>query len=304
MVKNEGWGQFSHSYTLCYAFRMARPLRLEYAGALYHVTARGDRREDIYRDEVDRQAWLEGLAMACQRFNWVVHAYCQMTNHYHLLVETVEGNLSRGMRQLNGHYTQRFNRRHGLVGHLYQGRYKAILVQKEGYLLELSRYVVLNPVRAGLVRRPEDWPWSSYRALIGRASTPQWLDTHWLLGQFGRQRKKAIRAYRDFVTEGKGIPSPLEQTRNQLLLGDDAFVEGYQQDKPPEELREVSKAQRRSVALSLVAYEKRFPNRDDAMASAYLSGAYTMAEIGQHFGVHYMTVSRAVRKFEGHGPKL
>jgi len=138
---------------------MARPLRLEFAGALYHVTSRGDRREEIYSDDQDRQIWLDTLGRACDRFNWVVHAYCQMTNHYHLVVETVDGNLSRGMRQLNGQYTQGFNRRHNLVGHLFQGRYKAILVQKEAYLLELSRYVVLNPVRAGMVKRPEEWPW-------------------------------------------------------------------------------------------------------------------------------------------------
>ena len=144
-----------------YTWRMARPLRLEFAGALDHVTSRGDRREAIYHDESDRGAWLEALGNVCERFNWVVHAYCQMTNHYHLLVETVEGNLSKGMRQLNGVYTQYFNRRHGLVGHLYQGRSKAILVQKETYLLELPRYVVLNPLRAGMVKSPENWPWSS-----------------------------------------------------------------------------------------------------------------------------------------------
>ncbi len=134
---------------------MARPLRLEFAGAVYHVTSRGDRREDIYLSDDDRREWLAVLALVCDRFNWVVHAYCQMTNHYHLVVETVEANLSAGMRQLNGLYTQRFNRRHGQVGHLFQGRYKAILVQKEAHLLELSRYVVLNPVRAGMVELPE-----------------------------------------------------------------------------------------------------------------------------------------------------
>lgn len=284
-------------------YGMARPLRLEYAGALYHVTTRGDRREAIYRGANDRNAWLEGLATVCQRFHWVVFAYCQMYNHYHLLVETVEGHLARGMRQLNGHYTQRFNRHHGLVGHLYQGRYKAILVQRDAYLLELSRYVVLNPVRAGLVRRPEDWPWSSYRALIGTAAAPPWLDTDWLLGLFGRQRSKAVGAYRRFVREGQGIPSPLTQTRHQLLLGDDAFVQRCQQAKAPEMLREVAKTQRRSLALSLADYQQRFPKRDEAMARAYLSGAYTMAEIGQHFDVHYMTVSRAVREFEGNRPK-
>lgn len=116
---------------------MTRPLRLEFSGALYHVTSRGDRREDIFLSDDDRNDWLEVLGTVCARFNWVVHAFCQMTNHYHLLVETVDGNLSGGMRQLNGLYTQRFNRRHDLVGHLLQGRYKAILVQKEAYLLEL-----------------------------------------------------------------------------------------------------------------------------------------------------------------------
>ena len=131
---------------------MARPLRIEFAGALYHVTSRGDRREDIYLDDGDRQLFLEVLEAVCERFNWEVHAYCLMSNHYHLLVETPDGNLSRGMRHLNGVYTQRFNRRHKKVGHVFQGRYKAILVQKENYLLELSRYIVLNPVRAGMVR--------------------------------------------------------------------------------------------------------------------------------------------------------
>ena len=116
-------GQFQHSNIFAILHTMARPLRLEYAGALYHVTSRGDRQESIYRDDDDREDWLAVLAQVCERFNWIVHAWCQMTNHYHLLVETADGNLSRGMRQLNGVYTQRFNRRHDEVGHLYQGRY-------------------------------------------------------------------------------------------------------------------------------------------------------------------------------------
>ena len=183
---------------------MARPLRLEFAGAVYHVTSRGDRGEAIYLDDEDRQEWLAVLSLVCDRFNWVVHAYCQMTNHYHLLVETVEANLSAGMRQLNGLYTQRFNRRHGVVGHLYQGRYKAILVQKEAHLLELSRYVVLNPVRAHMVKHIEEWQWSSYPLIIQDSFTPEWLDTDWLLGQFGKQRAAARRAYIQFVYEGIG----------------------------------------------------------------------------------------------------
>ena len=178
---------------------MARPLRLEYTGALYNVTSRGDRREAIYRDDEDREEWLAVLSQVCERFNWILHAWCQMTNHYHLLVETIDGHLSRGMRQLNGVYTQRFNRRHGEVGHLYQGRYKAILVQKESYLLELTRYVVLNPLRAGMVEKLEEWPWSSYPATIGYNKAPKWLDTDWLLNQFGRHRSRAISAYRRFI---------------------------------------------------------------------------------------------------------
>jgi len=277
---------------------MARPLRLEFAGALYHVTSRGDRREDIFLGDDDRREWLEVLGTVCSRFNWVVHAYCQMTNHYHLLVETVDGNLSGGMRQLNGLYPQRFNRRHGLAGHLFQGRYKAILVQKETYLLELTRYVVLNPLRANMVESLEDWRWSSYLFSMGQEAPPPWLDTEWLIGQFGSRRGEALKSYRQFVMAGKGLPSPLGKTRHQLLLGDDAFAESHRQAKDFEALREVSKAHRRSLALSLEEYQLRHENKDEAMAQAYLSGAYTMAEIGRYFGVHYMTVSWAVRRFE------
>ncbi len=277
---------------------MARPLRLEFAGALYHVTSRGDRQEDIFLCDEDRQDWLDVLETVCDRFNWVVHAFCQMTNHYHLLLETVDGNLSKGMRQLNGLYTQRFNRRHRMVGHLFQGRYKAILVQKEAYLLELTRYVVLNPLRAHMVNDLNDWRWSSYPIVMEQAAIPQWLDADWLLGQFGTGRSLARQHYREFVMSGKGVPSPLQATRHQLLLGDDAFVERHRQPPNGDALRELSKAHRKSVALSLDEYRMRYPDRDEAMAQTYLSGAYSMAEIGQYFGVHYMTVSRAVRKFE------
>jgi putative transposase len=137
---------------------MSRPLRIEFAGGLYHVTSRGDGREAIFLTEEDRRLFLSVLSEVVRDFNWAVHAYCLMDNHYHLLIETPDGNLSKGMRQLNGVYTQRFNRQHGRVGHVFQGRYKAIIVQKESYLLKLARYVVLNPVRARMVRSPAEWP--------------------------------------------------------------------------------------------------------------------------------------------------
>ena len=277
---------------------MVRPIRVEYAGALYHVTSRGNRKEDIYLDDEDRMDWLAVLGQTCKRFNWVIHAYCQMTNHYHLLVETIDGNLSRGMRQLNGVYSQRFNRRHSQTGHLLQGRYKAILVQHDSYLLELSRYVVLNPIRARMVEYLDTWPWSSYPAVMGAKEAPAWLDTDWLLAQFGKRRKQARGKYKDFIREGKGLPSPLQATRHQLILGDDAFVEQFGEDRDTKELREYSKSHKRAMALSLGEYESRSQHRNEAMARAYRSGAYTMLEIGKHFGVHYMTVSRAVRESE------
>lgn len=273
---------------------MARPLRIELAGGLYHVTSRGDRREDIYFDDADRHAWLELLAHVCQRFNWTCHAWCQMSNHYHLVVETVEANLSQGMRQLNGVYTQHVNRRHGRVGHVFQGRYKAILVEKEGYLLELARYVVLNPVRAGMVADAALWPWSSYSAMVGRAEPPKWLNTAWLLGQFGRTRGEAVARYTDFVRAGVGLPGVWEHLRGQIYLGGDAFLQRMQA-LHADPIPEVPRAQRRPLAEPLSYYVQNYPTPRDGMVAAYATGDHTMQAIAQAFGVHYATVSRAVK---------
>lgn len=278
---------------------MARPLRIELAGGLYHVTSRGDRREAIYRDDRDRADWHGVLGDVCTRFNWRCHAYCQMTNHYHVVVETPDANLSKGMRQLNGVYTQQFNRRHGLVGHLFQRRFKAILVERDTYLLELARYVILNPVRAGVVPDAATWPWSSYRAMVGLSSAPTWLERDWVLGQFGRDRRQCQKRYAAFVAEGLGQASVWEGLRHQVFLGSDHFVEQTAgASGPAERLREVPRAQRRPLAKPLAFFEHAYPDRREAMASAYLSGVYTMEDIADHFGVHYSTVSRAVHRVE------
>jgi len=203
---------------------MSRPLRLEYAGALYHVTSRGNAKNNIYLHDDDFRLFLIVLSEVCTRFNWVVHAYCLMNNHYHLLIETPDANLSRGMRHLNGVYTQRFNRSHSLVGHLFQGRYKAILVDKESYLMEVGRYIVLNPVRAGMVEKPEDWPWSSFNAILGTADEFDDVATEATLLLFDKQRKRALKRYIEFIYDGIG-QSIWQDLRHRIYLGDESFVE-------------------------------------------------------------------------------
>ena len=277
---------------------MTRPLRIEFPGAVYHVTSRGDRRKAIFVDDIDRELWIKVVDLVCKRFNFVVHAYCQMGNHYHLMVETIDGNLAQGMRQLNFLYSQEFNRRHRLVGHVLQGRYKAILVQKESYLLELARYVILNPVRAGMVSHPEDWKWSSYPATFGLCAAPQWLHVEWLVSQFGESLELALPRYHQFVIAGIGKGSPLEETKHQIALGDEAFVAQHAQRLHGTDFTAVVKKQRRVVSMTMDQYEVRYPNRDEAMFFAYRSTAFTMVEIALHFGVSYKTVGRAVRRFE------
>jgi putative transposase len=274
---------------------MARPLRLEFAGALYHVTSRGDGREDIFRAVGDRRLFFDVLAGVWERFNWAIHAYCLMTNHYHLLVETPDGNLAKGMRELNGPYTQRFNRVYGRTGHVFQGRYKAILVQKEAYLLEVARYVVLNPVRARLVRSAGDYPWSSYRAMTGEDAAPEWLETSTILAAFGPTEAEATDGYRAFVAAGKGQPSPWEYAKQQVFLGSDAFVESMQRKVPRDrDLREVPQAKRRPLPRSLPEYERANPDRDQAIQAAYASRGYTMREIGDYFGLSQSRISKII----------
>ncbi len=278
---------------------MARPLRIEFPGALYHVTSRGNGRADIFLDDADRHAFLAVLDAACQRMHWLCYAYCLMSNHYHLIIETPDGNLSAGMRQLNGVYTQRFNRQHDRVGHVLQGRYKAILVDREAYLLELSRYVVLNPVRAAMVDEPGEWPWSSYRATVGQAPAPSWLGRTWLLGQFGRTTGEARQRYGQFVHDGQRQASIWQSLRQQIYLGNDHFVDQMQARlQTPEALEEVPQVQRRRSPQPLQGYARAHPDKHTAMVAAYRSGGYTMKAVADYFGVHYSTVSRAVRRAE------
>ena len=282
-----------HSATIS---NMARPLRLELSGGLYHVTSRGDRREDIYMDDADRQRWLDILGEVCLRHNWLCHAYCLMDNHYHIVIETVDGNLSAGMRQLNGVYTQWHNRTHGRVGHVFQGRFKAIIVQRQAYLLELARYVVLNPVRANICQTPDQWRWSSYLAMIGQAHRPNWLHTEWLLGQFGSHYTKAVAAYIEHVHAGVGLTSVWDALQDQLYLGDDDFADQSRLALSGRQLNdsEIPRLQRRAKAAPLSVFAA-MPMRNDAIMQAYATGRYSQKEIAIAFGLHYASVSRIIK---------
>ncbi|MDH5666988.1 MAG: transposase [Nitrospira sp.] len=279
---------------------MARPLRLEFSGALYHVTTRGNARQDLVLDDEDRARFLGVLATVVSRFHLLLHAYCLMDNHFHLLVETPEGNLSQAMRQLNGVYTQGFNRRHQRVGHVVQGRFKAILVDRDSYLLELCRYVVLNPVRAKTTRNAATYAWSSYRATAGLVPTPPYLTIDWLLSQFGPQRAAAQRKYQAFVADGKDQGAPWEEVRGQVLLGSERFVERLApalQDKRL--VTEIPRRQRfaaRPTLRQLMGARTRSDRarRNEAIRRAHLEHGYSLSEIGRAVSLHYSTVSRIV----------
>ncbi len=279
---------------------MTRPLRLEFPGAIYHLTNRGNARQDIFADNDDRERFLTILADSVMRFNWICHAYCLMENHYHLLMETPDPNLSRGMRQLNGMYTQAFNRRHSRVGHVFQGRYKSILVEKDAHLLELCRYIVFNPVAAGMVKSPEQWPWSSYRQTVSGVRCVEFLTSDWILGQFSGNNVRARQAYAQFVEEGANAQLPWQRLHGQIFFGSLAFVSTFtnliEDNKTnleiPKRQRYPSRPQ---LAVLLSGFDSR-AERNARIVQAHTHG-YTLKEIADSLKIHYTTVSKIVNKY-------
>jgi putative transposase len=298
---------------------MARPLRIEFPGALYHVTSRGNERKAIFRDDGDRTRFLERLAAVVARQRLRIHAYALMRNHYHLLVETPEGNLARALAQLNGTYTQEFNRRHHRSGHLLQGRYKAILVDKDAYLLELSRYIHLNPVRAGEVRTAWKYPWSSAAAYVGKVAAAACLTVEEVLGAFSPRPSVARQRYAAFLAEGvaQAVASPWAAVEGQVLLGDEHWVEQMKRrlaGRPVPQGTVAAKALRPRPALATVLTQvcraaqmdpatMRRPRggrggwaRPVAMALAWQVCGLNQREIGQEFGVSSYAVSKAITR--------
>ena len=288
---------------------MARPLRITYPGAFYHVTSRGNERKDVFKSKRDRERFLEYLESASQRYDAVVHAYCLMGNHYHLLMETPSGNLPQIMRHINGAYTTYFNVKRQRSGHLFQGRYKAILIDIDEYAKELSRYIHLNPVRARMVETPEEYEWSSYQYYIGKQKPPEWLHIDFILGYFGEKVSIAKKQYQQFVNmlDNKEYESPLMEVVSSTILGapdfiafiKDRYLAGKKPDKDLPALKELS--EKPSVGDILDEVESVY-DEDHALArniKLYLCQRYTgekLKDIGKHFGIGESGVSQACRR--------
>ena len=205
---------------------MARPLRIEYPGAFYHVISRGNAGETLFTDERDKDKFLEYLAKCLERFTIRIHTYCLMSNHYHLLIETPQSNLSRAIQWLNVSYSVYFNKKQRRRGHLFQGRFKAILIDANEYLTILSRYIHLNPVRAKMVKHPMEYPWSSYPAFAGKRRKPDWLNTETVLSYFGREKKEAAINHRNYIEKImlETIENPNKNLVGEVILGGTDFV--------------------------------------------------------------------------------
>ncbi|HET7712134.1 MAG TPA: transposase [Thermoanaerobaculia bacterium] len=292
---------------------MARALRTDFPGAVHHVTSRGNERRPIFFDDRDREAFLDFLGQAVQRFGWSLTAYVLMTNHFHLVLQTPEPNLSRGMHWLNTAYVGWFNRRHERSGHLYGGRFKAFLIEKETYLLEVLRYVVLNPVRAQLVDRPENYRWSSFRATAGVEPAPEWLDVGAALEPFAPDRDLAQTYYQGFVAEKIGSDERLwDQLIHGIYLGSDQWARAMRkkvESKPrstdhPKTQRAIGRPRMHEV----IAAVGRAGGESAAAIRAMRGGSLRRlaAWIGWHEGwVTLRTIAAALRlRSEGHVSNL
>ncbi len=298
---------------------MARPLRIEYEGAVYHITARGNERKTIFEHQGDYQKFLAILSELPQKFSVIIYGYVLMKNHYHLLIGTPGGNLSKIMHYLNTTYTVYFNLRHERSGHLFQGRYKAFLLEKDPYLLSVSRYMHLNPVRAGIVERPEEYQWSSYDVYIEGGKKKTWLSCNWILNQFSGPQVVARGRYKEFVEQGSSVNhNPFEESKAGIILGSASFVEEIIGKISLESHREVpqSKELRRKIGYQKVvsAVSRRFNmseqnimikgkrNNIARKACIYLLKRLTdmsNEEIAKQFGIGYTAVSQAMSRLEG-----
>jgi len=278
---------------------MTRPLRIEYPGAVYHITSRGNKKMSIYESDEDRVVFLKVLARIARKHHWKCYAYCLMSNHYHLLIETTHGNLSVGMRDLNGIYTQKYNTRHDTVGHIFQGRFKAFLIEKEAYLFEVARYIVLNPVRAGIVKAPQKYRWSSYLATAGLDFAPSFLDVDDLLKNFGNKRATSQKQYTEFVLDGIGRESPLKNAHRGIVLGSPQFIDvTFGKCDDPDLATEVTKDEKLIGRLTLVELFEDYngrAERNEIIRAAVNGFGYSNAAIARYLCLSNTTISLIAR---------
>ena len=277
---------------------MARPPRIQYPGALYHVTSRGNAQQLIFEGRPDYETFLATLELVVARYRWRCHTYCLLGNHYHLLLETPEPNLALGMRQLNGTYAQAFNRPRGRVGHVFQGRYGAVLVESERHLLQLSRYVALNPVRARLCRRPAEWPWSSYRAMIGAAPAPALLRVRLAAQRFRGEAGRCPETL-PALRRGRKYPDRHGANCGADLSGQPGVRRGGKRTSPASP--EMPMAQRRPIRPELADLLSRGDGAE--IVVAHRQHGYRLNEIRVARGA-YATVQRRLQAWEDGRPML
>lgn len=287
---------------------MARPPRIEFAGAVYHVGSHGPQGASVFRDDADRAALLELLAQAVHRFDAQVLAYSLAEDHYQLLLFTRQANLSRLMRHLNGVYTQGFNRRHGGEGAVFQGRFKAVLVDREAMLLDACRHVDRSAQRLGLVKRGSDWPWHSLGAHTLAGEAPAWLDVDGLLShvqgrplQGAADRRRAAERYaRLLATEPE--PALWTHLRQQIFLGDERFASRMQALSVPPVRLAPRRAASRAAARGLTAWLRDGCSRSEALYRAHTEGGQSMTALAAELGLSVSRVSRLIAGFERQAP--
>jgi len=291
---------------------VARPLRIQYAGAFYHVTSRGNERKAVFRNDRDREKFLSYLQSAHERYGGIIHVYCLMDNHYHLLLGTPRGNLSEILHHINGAYTTYFNVKRQRSGHLFQGRYKAILVEKDAYCQELSRYIHLNPLRGGMVKDLMRYPWSSYPYYIGLKKKPSWLETGDILGYFGHEGVRAQRKYRSYVEEAIGIElkDPLATVFASTFLGSREFIKQVRQstkilEDPDTRNIPVLKALKERPSLGEIRRRvgdvvgvKDSLFRKFCIHVSHRYGGFSLREIGRFYAMKESAVSQASGRFK------
>ena len=288
---------------------MGRQLRIEFPGAFYHVTSRGNQRQAIVQDDQDRHTFLDCLERAHDKFDSLIHTFCLMDNHFHLFIETPRGNLSRIMHLINTSYSLYYNSRYSRVGHLFQGRFTAILIDADSYAMAVSRYIHLNPFRAGLVSDPHDYPWSSIREFVGNRATQPWLKVDFVLSLFNENNFKARLEYAAFVLDGAMNPphNPLQDAESSLILGSSSFIEEIKKKIPAQkpisrDVPAVAKLKKKATmeeisqtVESALGQSNRF-TRNAAIFVAHTKSDYPLKEIARFYSLSLSAVNAISRK--------